>query len=118
MRALLLLYLTTELANGGFGLDRDVALKIYATFTGLVYLMPIPGGYLADKFLEQRKAVFIGAFLMAIGQFFMAYSEFGDMVIRENTRNLGLGLIIVGTGFFKANISTIVGSLYTENDPR
>lgn len=118
MRALLVLYLTTELSKGGFGLDRDVALKIYATFTGLVYLMPIPGGYLADKILGQRKAVFIGAFLMAIGQFFMAYSEFGEIVIRENTRNLGLGLIIVGTGFFKANISTIVGSLYSENDTR
>lgn len=118
MRALLVLYLTTELAKGGFGLQRDEALRIYATFTGLVYLMPILGGYLADKFLGQRKAVYIGAILMAIGQLFMAYSEFGDIVIREYCRNIGLGLIISGTGFFKANISTIVGSLYTENDPR
>lgn len=118
MRALLTLYLTTELINGGFGLVRADALQIYATFTGLVYLTPIIGGYLADKFLGQQKAVYIGAILMAIGQFFMAYSEFGEMVLRESNRNLGLGLIIMGTGFFKANISTIVGELYEENDAR
>jgi len=118
MRALLVLYLTAELMTGGFGLDRAAALQIYAIFTGLVYLTPIPGGYLADKFLGQRKAVFIGAFLMAIGQFLMAWSEFGEMESREFLRNNGLGLIIVGTGFFKANISTIVGNLYSENDKR
>ena len=118
MRALLVLYLTTELSQGGFGLDRDSALKIYATFTGLVYLMPILGGYLADRYLGQRKAVYIGAFLMAMGQFLMAFSEFGEVIFREELRNTGLGLIIVGTGFFKANISTIVGDLYSENDSR
>lgn len=118
MRALLVLYLTAEVSTGGFGLDRSIALKIYATFTGLVYLTPILGGYLADKILGQRKAVFIGAFLMALGQLLMAYSEFGEMIVRETSRNLGLGLIILGTGFFKANISTIVGSLYEENDVR
>ncbi|OQX98048.1 MAG: MFS transporter [Bacteroidetes bacterium 4572_117] len=118
MRALLVLYLTAELVTGGFGLDRAAALQIYAIFTGLVYLTPIPGGFLADKYLGQRKAVFIGAFLMAIGQFLMAWSEFGEMESREFLRNNGLGLIIVGTGFFKANISTIVGNLYSENDPR
>lgn len=118
MRALLVLYLTAEVAGGGFGLDRTTALKIYATFTGLVYLTPIIGGYLSDKFLGQQKAVYIGAFLMAIGQFFMAASEFGETLLREGQRNFGLGLIIVGTGFFKANISTIVGSLYQDNDAR
>jgi POT family proton-dependent oligopeptide transporter len=118
MRALLVLYLTAELVSGGFGLDRAAALQIYAIFTGLVYLTPIPGGYLADKFLGQRKAVFIGAFLMAAGQFLMAWSEFGDIANRIFLRNNGLGLIIIGTGFFKANISTIVGNLYSNNDPR
>lgn len=118
MRALLVLYLTAELVTGGFGLSREEALKIYAIFTGLVYMTPIIGGFLADKFLGQRKAVFIGAFLMAIGQFFMAFSEFGDIAVREVFRNNGLGLIIVGTGFFKANISTIVGALYEDNDVR
>jgi POT family proton-dependent oligopeptide transporter len=118
MRALLVLYLSGELLTGGFGLERDAALKIYAIFTGLVYLTPIIGGFLADKYLGQRKAVYIGAFLMAIGQFFMAFSEFGEMTSREFFRNNGLGLIIVGTGFFKANISTIVGALYADNDSR
>lgn len=118
MRALLVLYLTAEMIGGGFGLDRAEALKIYAIFTGLVYLTPIPGGFLADKFLGQRKAVFIGAILMAIGHFFMAWSQFGDELTRIAFRNNGLGLIIVGTGFLKANISTIVGQLYSENDPR
>ena len=118
MRALLVLYLTAELVTGGFGLDRAAALQIYAIFTGLVYLTPIPGGFLADKYLGQRKAVFIGAFLMAIGQFLMAWSEYGEIASRIFLRNNGLGLIIIGTGFFKANISTIVGNLYSENDPR
>ncbi len=118
MRALLVLYLTGEFITGGFGLERDEALKIYAVFTGLVYMTPILGGFFADKFLGQRKAVFIGAFLMAIGQFFMAFSQFGELETREFFRNNGLGLIIMGTGFFKANISTIVGALYEENDKR
>ena len=118
MRALLILYLVTEMVNGGFGLDRSEALKIYAIFTMMIYLTPIPGGYLADKFLGQRKAVYIGAILMAIGHFFMAYSQFGEEAARIAFRNNGLGLIIVGTGFLKANISTIVGQLYSENDPR
>jgi POT family proton-dependent oligopeptide transporter len=91
MRALLVLYLSGELITGGFGLERDAALKIYAIFTGLVYLTPIIGGFLADKYLGQRKAVYIGAFLMAIGQFFMAFSEFGEMTSREFFRNNGLG---------------------------
>ena len=118
MRAILVLYLVAELINGGFGLERVDALKIYAIFTGLVYLTPIPGGLLADRFLGQRKAVLIGAVLMAIGHFCMARSQFGDIEIREFFRNNGLGLIIVGTGFLKANISTIVGKLYEENDSR
>ncbi len=118
MRALLVLYLTAELVDGGFGLSRADALQIYAVFTGLVYLTPILGGFLADNYLGQRKAVFIGAILMAIGHFFMAWSEFGEIGTREIIRNNGLGLIIVGTGFLKANISTIVGQLYPENDPR
>lgn len=118
MRAILVLYLSANYLDGGFGLERAAALKIYAIFTGLVYLTPIPGGFLADKFLGQRKAVFIGAILMAVGHFFMAWSEFGELSTRLAFRNNGLGLIIVGTGFLKANISTIVGELYTENDSR
>lgn len=119
MRALLVLYLTSSYAGGGFGLDRPDALEIYAMFTGLVYLTPILGGLLADKLLGQRKAIYIGGLLMALGQFGLAFSIGNDgSESREFMLNLGLGLLIMGNGFFKPNISTIVGSLYESNDPR
>lgn len=119
MRALLVLYLTAELINGGFGLIRENALEIYAIFTGLVYLTPIIGGILADKVLGQRKAIFIGAITMAIGQFSLAASVLADSPdMRQNLLYYGLSILILGNGFFKPNISTIVGSLYSEGDPR
>jgi POT family proton-dependent oligopeptide transporter len=105
MRALLVLYLVNFIQ-----MERSDALEIYAIFTGLVYLTPILGGMLADTLLGQRKAIFIGGILMALGQFALAAGP--------AWLNLGLGLIIMGNGFFKPNISTIVGSLYKENDPR
>jgi POT family proton-dependent oligopeptide transporter len=105
MRALLVLYLV-----GQFKLDRSAALEIYAIFTALVYVTPIIGGLLADKVLGQQKAVFIGGILMAMGQFALATSP--------DFFSLGLGLICAGNGFFKPNISTVVGALYRENDPR
>ena len=76
MRALLTLYLTAELVNGGFGLDRQSALEIYAIFTGLVYLTPILGGWIADSFLGKRKTIYIGGLVMAVGQFLLAASAF------------------------------------------
>lgn len=120
MRALLIIYLTTEYTNGGFGLGRASALEIYATFTGFVYLTPILGGMLADKFLGQRRAIYTGGLLMAFGQFALAASHIfmSDESQREFYFYLGLGLLIVGNGFFKPNISTIVGTLYGENDRR
>jgi proton-dependent oligopeptide transporter, POT family len=118
MRALLVLYLTAQLVNGGFALDRTTALEIYAIFTGLVYLTPIVGGLLADKILGQRKAIFTGGILMALGQFTLAYSQMGDVAARTWLLHLGLGVLIVGNGFFKPNISTIVGKLYSDQDPR
>ncbi len=104
MRALLVLYLTRA-----FGMDRPNALGIYAIYTGLVYLTPLLGGRLADRFLGQRKAVFIGGILMALGQFALTQPELLKM---------GLGLIILGNGFFKPNISTMVGTLYPAGDVR
>ncbi len=118
MRALLVLYLTAQLIEGGFALDRTAALEIYAIFTGLVYLTPIVGGLLADKVLGQRKAIFIGGILMALGQFTLAYSQTGDVAGRTWLLYLGLGVLIVGNGFFKPNISTMVGKLYSDHDPR
>ncbi|MDB5349134.1 MAG: hypothetical protein JWN86_381 [Planctomycetota bacterium] len=104
MRALLVLYLVKHLKY-----ERPAALDLYATYTGLVYLTPLLGGYLADKFLGQRKAVFIGGLLMALGHFAMAF---------EPLLFVALGLIILGNGFFKPNISTMVGQLYAPGDAR
>lgn len=122
MRALLTLYLTAELINGGFGLDRAAALETYAIFTGLVYLTPILGGWIADTFLGKRKTVYIGGFVMAVGQFLLAASAFMSNSLDVDTRlflfNFGLGVLIIGNGFFKPNISTIVGDFYEDNDPR
>lgn len=85
------------------------ASVIYGWYTGLVYLTPVLGGYLADKYLGQRKTVFLGGILMAIGHFVMAF---------ENWFFLALAFLIVGCGAFKPNISTQVGSLYPEGDSR
>ena len=122
MRALLVLYLTASFTSGGFGMERSAALEIYAIFTGLVYLTPILGGLLADKYLGQRKAIFIGGVVMAVGQFTLAGSVSfdigGNLEMREFLLYCGLGLLILGNGFFKPNISTMVGGLYDTNDPR
>lgn len=123
MRALLVLYLTSTALKGGFGLERASALEIYAIFTGMVYLTPILGGLVADKWLGQRKSVYIGGLLMALGNFILALSvgaEGADSVAlgRTDMLNIGLGLLIAGNGFFKPNISTMVGALYTQGDIR
>ncbi len=122
MRALFTLYLTAKLADDGFGLDRQAALELYAVFTGLVYLTPILGGWVADKFLGKRKTVYIGGLVMAVGQFLLATSAFMATSLDAETRlfifNFGLGVLIIGNGFFKPNISTIVGDFYDDNDPR
>jgi len=117
MRALLVLSLVaaTDAANPGLGWDRVSALKMYAWFTGLVYLTPLLGGWLADQFLGQRKSVIIGGVLMAAGQFCLAGAFAGHA---GPLFYVGLGLIIVGNGFFKPNISTMVGDLYDQNDAR
>jgi POT family proton-dependent oligopeptide transporter len=104
MRALLVLYLVDHLDY-----LRADALQVYATYTALVYLTPILGGHIADRWLGQRRAVLTGAILMAMGHFAMAF---------ESLLVVALGLLVAGNGFFKPNISTIVGALYAENDPR
>jgi len=85
------------------------ASVIYGWYTGLVYLTPVLGGYIADRYWGQRKTVFIGGLLMAIGHFMMAF---------ENWFFFALLFLIIGNGAFKPNISTQVGSLYAEGDPR
>lgn len=104
MRALLVLYLVKKI-----GLAREEALAIYGLYTGLVYLTPLLGGYLADKLLGRRKAVLIGGTVMALGQIALMF---------EPLLFPALGLLIAGNGFFKPNISTMVGGLYREGDTR
>ena len=104
MRALLVLYLVNSLNYS----DTD-ALHIYAIYTGLVYLTPIIGGYLADRYLGTQKAIFIGGITMMLGHFLMAF---------PNLLYLAMGLLIIGNGYFKPNISTLLGRLYKPNDLR
>ena len=113
MRALLVLFLVSSImgdANGhnpGWGWERSEALQLYAVYTGLVYLTPIIGGWIADKFIGYRTAVILGALIMTLGHASMAAETHFFFY-------LGLGLLIVGNGLFKPNISTIVGQLYTD----
>ena len=117
MRALLIFYLTKHWLFS----DSDAGI-IYGAYTALVYITPVVGGYMADKVLGQRKAVAFGAVLLTLGHFFMAFE--GEAAA-GNTDNpviyvfwLALALIIVGSGFLKANISVIVGQLYPRTDVR
>lgn len=114
MRGLLTLYLSKTTLEGGLGFTRQDASIIYGWFTGLVYLTPIFGGYIADRFIGQRKAILIGGITMMLGQFSLASTP--NLGVWATW--LGLGLLIIGNGFFKPNISTIVGALYPQGDPR
>lgn len=118
MRALLVLYLTAQITSGGFAFERASALEIYGIFTGLVYFTPLLGGLLCDKLLGQRLSIYIGGILMSLGHFLLAFSQFGEIASREHSLYVGLGLLIAGNGFFKPNISTMVGDLYTPTDKR
>jgi POT family proton-dependent oligopeptide transporter len=116
MRALLVLSLVagTQMANPGFGWSSDTALKLYAWYTGLVFFTPLLGGWIADNYLGQRKAVMLGGLIMAAGQFALGLGIARDI----NLFYGGLLLMIVGNGLFKANISTMVGYLYPDGDAR
>ena len=107
MRAILVLFLVSSFQDGGWGWERSEALGLYGLYTGLVYITPIFGGILADKFLGYRNAVIIGALIMTLGHASMALEVFSDLLFY-----LGLIFLIIGNGFFKPNISSIVGQLY------
>ena len=121
MRALLILYLTKFWLFG----DGKSTL-VYGAYTSLVYITPVLGGYLADRWLGQRKAVLFGGILLALGHGFMAVEGMKgvtDPLVKQadpaiNIFWLALALIIVGSGFLKANISVIVGQLYRMTDIR
>lgn len=121
MRAILVLYLVDQVSsNGGSGLGwtQADALSLYGTFTALVYLTPLIGGWLADNYLGQRKAIYIGGALMAAGQFVLGTPHGWIPGMELEAFYVGLGLLIAGNGLFKPNISTMVGDLYQEGDHR
>ena len=124
MRALLILFMTAETThvitdsagsvvreNPGMGLDVGTAAAIYGLYTSLVYILALPGGWIADNLWGQRKAVWVGGWIIAIGHFTMALGT-------EWSFFLGLVFIIFGTGLLKPNVSTVVGELYPEGGAR
>ncbi|NRS89007.1 POT family proton-dependent oligopeptide transporter [Flavobacterium sp. 7E] len=115
MRALLVLYMTTETmgdARGpGLGWTSQEALALYGWYTMLVYVMSIPGGMIADKLLGQKKAVLLGAVILCVGHGVLVFTDTWAFYT-------GLGLVILGVGLLKPNISTMVGGLYAQGDIR
>lgn len=115
MRAILIFYLTKH-----FLFDQQPAYAVYGAYTSMVYITPVIGGYLADRYLGARKAVLAGGVLIAIGHLLIALLEGpqGEQGTYLNGFYAGLAFIIVGTGFLKANISVLVGQLYPRDDVR
>lgn len=113
MRAILTLYMITEVSNNnpGLGWDDAFALSIYGWYTMAVYVMSIPGGIIADRWLGQKKTVLLGGILLIFGHSILAIDATWAFAA-------GLTLIVLGVGGLKPNISTMVGGLYREGDPR
>ncbi len=111
MRALLVLFMVDEIQKGGMGLDDEMATSIYGLYTAFVYLACLPGGWIADRLLGARKAVWIGGLIIASGHFALA-------IPNQSAFFIGLLLVIIGTGFLKPNVSAMVGQLYPEGGAR
>lgn len=114
MRAVLVLFLTKAMM-----MDKSFASKFYGGYTSLVYLTPLIGGYIADRYWGNRRSILVGGLLMAIGQFTLFFA--GNIYGTPSSYwllYLGLGTMIIGNGFFKPNISSMVGSLYSATDKR
>ena len=105
IRAILTLFMTTAAAKGGLGFSELRAGAIYGLFTGCVYLLALPGGWIADQLLGQRRSVFVGGLFIALGNFLLYVPSMA-------TFSLGLIGIVIGTGLLKPNVSTMVGELY------
>jgi proton-dependent oligopeptide transporter, POT family len=111
MRVLLILFMTAPVAAGGLGFETSVAGAVYGLYTSMVYMTSLPGGWIADRLIGQRRAVLYGGILIACGHFSMAFPSL-------TTFYLGLTLIVLGTGLLKGNVAVIVGRLYAPNDVR
>ena len=112
MRALLIFYLTRHFLYSG-----QQSGLLYGSYLALVFLSPMIGGYLADRWLGQRKAVLFGGVVIACGHIVLGLED----ALGAGAQSIfwiGLSLIVVGTGFLKANVSALVGKLYAEHDPR
>ncbi len=112
MRAILILFMTTETAREGLGLDTATAGAVYGLYTAGVYLLTLPGGWLADNIFGQRKAVWYGGICIMIGHLILAIPGSPEIFF------LGLAFVAMGTGLLKPNISTMVGDLYPEGGAR
>ena len=114
MRALLILFMTAAVVNGnpGLGFDEATAGAVYGLYTSMVYLLTLPGGWVADKLWGQRRAVFVGGCVIALGHFTLAAPLIGLPDLP--TFFLGLLFIVIGTGLLKPNVSTMVGDLYPQ----
>jgi POT family proton-dependent oligopeptide transporter len=110
MRALLLLFMVASVEKGGMGFDYRTGGAIYGLYTMFVYLLALPGGWLADKLFGLRKSIFYGGCIIALGHFCLAFPF-------HETFFLGLLLIVSGTGLLKPNISGLIGALYPANEP-
>ena len=115
MRAIFALYMTKALF-----FDKAHASNVYGSYTGLVYLTPLIGGYVADRYWGNRRSIFVGGILMAIGQLMMFFSasNYENVDMANILMWIGLTALIIGNGFFKPNISTMVGQLYPRGDSR
>ncbi len=111
MRAILILFMTAPLAAGGLGFDTAKAGVIYGTYTSLVWFASLPGGWLADRFLGQRRATLYGGVVIMLGHIFLAMPTIPSFY-------LGLACVVLGTGLLKPNVSTMVGQLYGQEDAR
>ncbi len=115
MRAIFILYMGKALL-----FDKALSSQIYGSYTGLVYLTPLIGGYIADRYWGNRRSIITGGFLMALGQFMMfaSASMYTNVSLASTLMVVALIFMIVGNGFFKPNISTMVGQLYPKGDKR
>jgi POT family proton-dependent oligopeptide transporter len=111
MRSILILYMTSAVAQGGLAFDTKQASSIYGWYTMAVYLTALPGGWVADHLTGARIAVLLGGIIIAFGHFSMIFHSMPFVFV-------GMGLIALGTGLLKPNISVMVGNLYRDNDPR
>ena len=119
MRAILVLFMTTPIAQEGLGLSTETSGAVYGLYTAGVYLLTLPGGWLADNIFGQQKAIWYGGILIMIGHILLAVAGIHSVFPTGSSSSIGifftgLAFVACGTGLLKPNISTIVGDLYPE----